>query len=381
MKILKRTPLAIALLVITVGATHSAYADDAEWYVGAGVGRTQSKLDNGRLARELNAPGFVSAAVYGDDHDTAYKAFGGYQFFRYFALEGSYFDLGKFSFSAPAQPSGGLRGDLRVRGFGLDAVGKLPITGRLAAYAKIGETYAQTRDEFSGTGGDVVSNPSPRVWRANPKVGAGLQYMITPHLGVRGEWERYRISDGVNDHGNVDGVFMGLVYAMGRDRPAAPMPVAAYTAPPAAIEQPRAPEPEVVAPPPRPAAPRRVSFSADTLFSFDSAVVRPAGTEQLDRFAAELKDMRFERVRVLGYADRIGSAQYNQRLSERRAQSVKDYLVSAGAVDAAKVVAEGKGSSDPVTAIGQCGTRRSKETIACLQPDRRVDVEVSGSER
>lgn len=379
MKTSKYPWLVATAVGLTACAASRAFAEDAEWYLGAGVGRTQSRIDDGKLARDSNAPGFSSDAVYRDDHDTAYKVFAGYQFARYVALEGSYFDLGRFAFFAPTTPQGQLDANLRVRGFGIDALGLLPLTRSLAAYAKVGETLAETRDEFSASGGNSVTNPNPHQWRANPKFGAGVQYMFTPYLGVRGEWERYRVSDGVNDHGNVDGVFLNLVYAIPVGKPA-PMP-AAYVAPPPALEPARTPEPAVIPPPAPPPTPRRVSFSADALFDFNSAAIRPAGTIELDRFAAELRDTRFEQVHVIGYTDRIGETNYNQRLSERRAESIKTYLVAHGGIDPAKVLSEGKGSGNPVTAPGQCGARRSRATIQCLQPDRRVDVEVSGTAR
>jgi OmpA-OmpF porin, OOP family len=156
-----------------------ALADEGDWYVGLGGGRSQSRLDDDRLARELSAPGFSPDTVSWDNHGDAYKAFAGYQFFKYFTLEGSYFDLGKFSFVAPTSPSGSLDGQLRVRGIGFDALGILPFTEKFSAFAKLGASYAQTRDSFSAAPANTVANPSPREWRANPKGGVGLQYSFS----------------------------------------------------------------------------------------------------------------------------------------------------------------------------------------------------------
>jgi OOP family OmpA-OmpF porin len=141
-------------------------------------------------------------------------------------------------------------------------------------------------------------------------------------------------------------------------------------------------------PPPPPArrapapAPKRFALSADALFDFDRAVLRPEGRRQLDKLAADLKRaeydiVRISMVRVTGHTDRLGSAPYNMNLSMRRAEAVKTYLVGLG-IPAAKIVAAGRGEANPVTRPGQCpGEKASRELIACLQPDRRVEVEIS----
>jgi OOP family OmpA-OmpF porin len=370
--------LALAIAV-ALGAAPAVHADDAEWYAGVGAGRSVSKLDYGRIAAELDAPGFTTTSIDTNTHRNTYKLFGGYQFGSNFALEGSYFDLGKSAFYAPTAPNGGVNGTLDVRGFALDAVAILPFTDRFGAFAKIGVTEAQTRDSFDGTGGDVIVDSSPSHWHVNGKVGAGLQYLVTPHFGVRAEWERYRINDAVRDHGNIDAVTVSLVFPFGATPAPAPMPVA-YVQPPAPVVAPP-PPPVVVAPPPAPVVPRHVTFDADALFAFNSSTIRPEGSVALDSFAGELHRTHYDQVHVTGYTDRIGSRAYNLRLSQQRADAVRDYLVNHGGIDAGKIDAEGKGMSDPVTAPGQCGKGRSAAVIACLQPDRRVDFEVAGTEK
>ena len=100
----------------------------------------------------------------------------------------------------------------------------------------------------------------------------------------------------------------------------------------------------------------------------------------LDKFVGELSGANYQMITVEGYTDRLGSAAYNQRLSLQRAEAVKSYLVESGRVDAAKISAVGKGASDPVTKPGECqGTKRSPRLIKCLQPDRRVEIEVNAT--
>ena len=95
------------------------------------------------------------------------------------------------------------------------------------------------------------------------------------------------------------------------------------------------------------AAPRHVTFSGDALFAFDSAVIRPQGATDLDRFARELRDIHFNRVHVTGPMDRISTEAYNQGLPQRRADAVRQFLVDNAGVDAGKIVADGKGSNTP----------------------------------
>jgi len=99
----------------------------------------------------------------------------------------------------------------------------------------------------------------------------------------------------------------------------------------------------------------------------------------LDQFAQDLQGTTYHHIHVVGYTDRIGSDAYNQRLSEQRAQAVKDYLVQTRGMDASKIIADGKGKANPITKPGECGEKRSPATIACLQPDRRVELEVAAT--
>ena len=146
-----------------------------------------------------------------------------------------------------------------------------------------------------------------------------------------------------------------------------------------------APAPMVAPPAPQPAPPaarmpvtEKVTLSADTLFGFDKAVIRPEGKLKLDDLVDKLKAVDVETIIAIGYTDRIGSKAYNLKLSERRAEAVKAYLVSKG-VPAGRILANGKGKENPVTQPDQCKGRKSAKVIKCLQPDRRVDIEVVGS--
>ena len=137
--------------------------------------------------------------------------------------------------------------------------------------------------------------------------------------------------------------------------------------------------PAPVAPPPPVIQSQKVTYQADALFDFDKAVLKPAGKEKLDDLASKIGALNLEVVVATGYTDRIGSDKYNDRLSLRRAQAVKAYLVSKG-IEANRIYTEGKGKRDPVTG-NSCKQKNRKQLIACLAPDRRVQIEVVGTTR
>jgi OOP family OmpA-OmpF porin len=136
-----------------------------------------------------------------------------------------------------------------------------------------------------------------------------------------------------------------------------------------------APQPIVVAAAP---LPQKVSFSGDAMFAFDTAVLKPEGKSMLDGLVRQLHGATFDTIQATGHTDRFGSHAYNQKLSERRAQAVKDYLSSKN-VQASRVDAMGKGETEPVTKADACRGAKSTAVVACLQPDRRVDVELMGA--
>jgi OOP family OmpA-OmpF porin len=157
-------------------------------------------------------------------------------------------------------------------------------------------------------------------------------------------------------------------------------PVAKVAVTPAPKVVAAAPPPPAPAPAPAPAkmVAKSINFSADALFAFDKAVLKPEGKSELDNFARDLGGAQYEAIFVTGHTDRFGSNDYNQKLSERRAHAVKDYLVSRD-VPANRINADGKGETQPVTQAADCKGAKSVKVIACLQPDRRVHVEVTGT--
>lgn len=135
--------------------------------------------------------------------------------------------------------------------------------------------------------------------------------------------------------------------------------------------------PAAAAAAPKPAA-QKVTLSSDALFDFNKATLRPEGVEKLTKLVDDVKGLKLEVIIAVGHADRLGSDAYNQKLSERRAAAVKTFLVGKG-VEPNRVYTEGKGEKQPVTKAGDCKGAKSKKVIDCLQPDRRVEIEVIGT--
>jgi len=140
------------------------------------------------------------------------------------------------------------------------------------------------------------------------------------------------------------------------------------------------PEPKPAPPPPAPepkpeAKPKpvaeKVTFAADVLFDFDKSVIKPEGRSKLDDLAAKMKGINLEVVIAIGHADSIGSDEYNQRLSVRRAEAVKAYLTSKG-IEANRVYTEGKGEKQPVA---------SNKTADGRAKNRRTEIEVIGTRK
>lgn len=378
----------LGLAVLAVCAAPLAGAQGTGWYGGASVGRSAATIDDDRITGGLAVQGLATTALDDDDRDTGYKVFGGYQFTPNLGVEAGYFDLGNFGYRASTAPGGSLSGDIRLKGLNLDLVGTLPLAGRLSALGRLGVVSVRASDNFSATGAVRMpyASASPSKRSAGVKAGLGLMYDVTDSLAVRAEVERYRIKDAVGNRGDVDLLSVGLIYRFGASpqpvRAAAPQPVAVAAAPaPVVVATPPPPAASPPPPPPPPpAAPMRVTFSAESLFDFDSATVKPTGRQALDKLAADLRGIQYDSIQVTGHTDRLGPPDYNQRLSTRRAEAVSAYLVQSGGISAARISAKGVNGADPVTRPDDCkGSKATAALIACLQPDRRVEVEVSGT--
>ena len=121
-----------------------------------------------------------------------------------------------------------------------------------------------------------------------------------------------------------------------------------------------------------------IRISMNTLFDFDSAVLRADAGPALDALAKQLTQASYQKVDIVGHADRMGSGKYNQKLSEQRAEAVRDHLLALG-LDGTKLTAFGVGATEPLTGK-ECRGLRGKPLVYCLQRDRYTEITVLGTQ-
>jgi len=234
-----------------------------------------------------------------------------------------------------------------------------------------------SRDSITDAGVGYERHTSPYV-----NAGLGFQYKFTPTLGMQADvretdsfYHHRDTLDGMKNAANTY-VNVGLTWAFGAPPTAAPVPVTETnrTVETTTVTTPPPPPPPPAPVPPPPPAPmmKKYTLSASELFAFNSAKLGP-NQPKLDEVAATMNaNSDIASVTIVGYTDRIGSKPYNQKLSEERANSVKQYLESKG-ISATRLTAVGKGEADPVV---ECKDEKKRPAlIKCLEPNRRVEIE------
>lgn len=397
----------LSLLALLILAAPCAYAqssiDNTGMYMGIGAGESKAKFSHDAAVQNALGAAVAAGPLAVDQTGNAYKAYLGFPISPNWAVEAGYFNLGRFGFDAATTPAGTVNGTAKVQGLNLDLVGTLPITDRWSLLGRVGAAYAETKGSIDGTGAGAVAASSTNKRDTHYKFGFGTQYAFTPALTVRLEGERYQVNDLVAQKAFVDLISVGLVYRFGAPAASAKPMRTAYV-PPAPVYRPEpviqaapvpAPAPVVVVVPapqplpvpmaaPTPAAPKpwvKVKLQADSLFGFDQDSLQADGKKALDKLIEELQGVNVDAVQVTGHTDRLGAKAYNTKLSTRRAEAVSNYLVQVGGMPANKVTAVGVGATQPETSFGQCqGVKASQALITCLRVDRRVEVEVTGTQ-
>ena len=231
---------------------------------------------------------------------------------------------------------------------------------KLRPFLLVGLGYAHNKLDYAVSGGSKDS------FMGN--VGAGVQYLVSDNIGLQADlrsvWSEAEVGADSKTVANTV-LNLGAIFRFGAPAPAvvsepAPQPVAAT--------------PEPAKPACKPAV-ETITIQSETLFDFDKAVIKGKNNEVLDDVAAKIKehgDVEF--ILVTGHTDRIGSDAYNQKLSQRRADAVRKYLVAHGVNDI-RIKASGKGESEPV--VDCKGVKGLKKLIECLAPNRRVVVDAT----
>jgi len=346
---MKKTAIAIAVALAGFATVAQAAPKDNTWYAGAKLGWSQ-----------YHDTGFYGNGFKGNNgpvrnDQLGAGAFGGYQVNPYLGFEMGYDWLGRMAYKGSVD-----NGAFKAQGVQLTAKLGYPITDDLDIYTRLGGMVwrADSKGNYASTG---VSR-SEHDTGVSPVFAGGLEWAVTRDIATRLE---YQWVNNIGDAGTVgtrpdNGMLsLGVSYRFGQDD------VAPVVAPAPA------PAPEVTT--------KHFTLKSDVLFNFNKSTLKPEGQQALDQLYTQLSNMdpKDGSAVVLGYTDRIGSDAYNQQLSEKRAQSVVDYLVSKG-IPASKISARGMGESNPVTGNTCDNVKARAALIDCLGPDRRVEIEVKG---
>ena len=314
-----------------------AQATSTDWYIAPTVGLTLNDRD--RVKNTGGAAGLMLGKVLNDKWNVEV---GG----QYLSFDGKNDEQGNI---------------------GVDGLYFFNRNPSFAPYAVLGLAWARE--------GHTGSNRNDNLMA---RAGLGFTKQLTNNIDFRTDarYQRHNNRAGALGGGNLSDwvISAGLNIKFGGNSPA-PAP---YVAAPAYVAAAPAPAPVVVEPPPPP-APRfeKYTLSATELFAFDSAELQMP-QPKLDEIAKALEGSNeINDIVITGYSDRLGSNGYNQKLSERRANTVKNYL-SAKGVNAKRLKAEGKGEANPVV---QCSDKKRPALIKCLEPNRRVEVEQITIER
>ena len=342
---MKKTAIALAIAGLAAATVAQAAPQSNTFYAGAKAGWASVHHGLGQFADGNNGKIKRNSEAYG--------VFGGYQITDNLAAEVGYEYFGR----AKVRYSGNSEFRHTAHGTTLALKGSYPVLDNLDVYARAGA--ALIRSDYKNSADNKVHN-----FKVSPVFAAGVEYAILPELALRAEYQwvsrvgnlgkavrKAGYESDVRYSPDIGSVAVGLSYRFGQG--AAP-----------------APAPEVVS--------KTFNLNSDVTFAFGKANLKPQAQSVLDGIYGEIAQVKSADVKVAGYTDRIGSDAYNQKLSQKRAESVANYLVSKG-VSQHAISATGYGKANPVTGNKCDAVKGRKALIACLADDRRVEIAVSGS--
>ncbi len=321
---------------------------DRPWYLGVSVGDSHLQPELIPLQNALTLQGATFSDVNFNSHDTGYKVYLGTVLSQYLALEGGYFNLGEVDFSARTQlPAASsldlLAGRLKSQGPLLDLLAMLPLTESWSLSARLGLAYHNVRAPLFYPAALNLNDFSSQKDFLEYKFGGGVHYQLTPDWSMRLELEHYRLDDLWGQQGDFKLFSLGLAYHYGNQQSdyqvsAAPEPEAraVRTEPPAPVTK-------------APVAVKALQLElADVHFKFDQSSLTESAKTILQQHIAVLKSQPELQLQIAGYTSASGTEQYNQLLSERRANAVQQYLQSAG-ISASRLTTIGYGEQSPVS--------------------------------
>lgn len=253
--------------------------------------------------------------------------------------------------------------------------GVLVASAAVPAAGSVGDVAFPSRDRAWLQKGDFVNIENLRQMKSGLSKDQVRLLLGNPHFkeGIAGvkEWNYiFNFRTGVNEE------YITCQYQVHYSKQQSYAVESVHWDGPACLELINAPEPELKVV--EASVERRINLSADALFAFAKSGpndILPKGREELAAVAAQLKDAGHVSITVVGHTDRIGSEAANLVLSQRRAATVREYLVGQGVAES-DIVAEGRGELEPVK---DCEDQARMALIACLAPNRRVEIRMSAS--
>lgn len=338
---MNKTVIAMAISTLCLMSVAQAAPKDNTWYLGGKMG--WSNYQKGDVSDTLTN--------YDTDNDgVGVGVYGGYQLNSWLGFEGGYDYLDKMAYTSTLGDN-----DFKSQGVQLSA--------------KLSYAFNPIVDLIGRVGGFAYQsdNNDDSVSGVSPLVAVGTEYAPNREWAARLEYQWIsQIGDEEKIDFNPDNglLSLGVSYRFGQEEP--------VVAPPPAPAPTPAPAPVTVT--------KEFNLSSDVLFDFGKSSLKPEGVTALDGLYEQIKaeTPKDGTALVVGYTDRIGSDASNQVLSEQRAKTVADYLVGKG-IPADKVSTQGRGEAEPVTGTQCDAIKAKKELIACLAPDRRVSISVTGT--
>jgi outer membrane protein OmpA-like peptidoglycan-associated protein len=312
-----------------VQAADSIQWPDRPWYLGVSVGDSHLQPETIPLRNALTLQGASLSDVRFHSHEPGYKVYLGTMLGPYLAMEAGYFRLGEVDFSARTQlpdttTAELIAGRLKSQGPELALIAMLPLGQQLSLSARLGLAYHNTKAPLFYPAALNLDGFAVSKDFLEYSFGGGFHYQWSPTWSTRLELEHYRLDNLWGRQGDVKLLTIGLAYHFGYQQSdyqvsAAPEP----RAQPSESAQPAAPLPVNVVP--------IVQLElADIHFNFDQSSLTESAKTLLQQHVAVLQSQPDRPLQIAGYTSASGTEQYNQQLSERRANAVKQYLQSAG---------------------------------------------------
>ena len=355
---------AIALVVAGLAAASVAQAAPQENTFYAGVKAGQASFHDGIKANtDATNPRNLDFGTGYNRNSFTYGVFGGYQILNRdnlgLAVELGYDDFGRVKF----KEAGKVAAKHTNHGAHLSFKGSYEVLNGLDVYGKAGVALVRSDYKFYDVATGARDHEEGRhSLRTSGLFAVGAEYAVLPELAVRLEYQwltrvgKFRTQDSHNSSVDynpwIGSINAGVSYRFGQG--AAPVVAA----------------PEVVS--------KTFNLNSDVTFAFGKANLKPQAQAALDGIYGEIAQVNNAKVAVAGYTDRIGSDAGNLKLSQRRADTVANYFVAKG-VSADAISATGYGKANPVTGTTCDQVKGRKALIACLAPDRRVEIAVNGT--